>query len=180
MYSQEDLTRMKAKLHNKRTLTDKTKEYLLTSDMDLKDKFIIALSELSSQMYGPLLEKLVIKELSMERVSSRENRGDCKEQNRHFEIKTGMVNKNVITLFQVRLYQDIKSYISVHYDADNDKLIILNIEKEKMGKICNKINSSSHGSGEFKNGEKQVKFNIKQELINEFTLSLEELKEYVG
>lgn len=181
MFTDKDLEDFKNKLLNKKEYSKKIKDYLLNSNIPLKDKFIIALANLSTQMYGPLLEKIVIKELGLKKISSTKNIGDCYNENtgKYYEIKCGLVSNNQIYLFQVRPYQNV-DYISAHYEPKTDSLVFMLIKKEDMNNLCNDISSSSHGSGNFKNEEKQIAVSIDSNTFIENNLTFEELKEYVG
>jgi len=155
------------------------RDYLLNSKLSLREKFIIAMSQLSTQMYGPLLEKLVIKELNLIKVKSNENRGDCKNKNNdYFEIKTGFINtEGKIKLQQIRPYQDLKAYLLFYYDSNIKDILIYIINKDIMVNICSFIKSSSHGSGFYKNEEKGVLLNIEDYVKNK--KSLKEVIEFV-
>lgn len=181
MFSDADINKYAEMLNNKKEYTDSVKKYLLdTYELDLTEKFIIAISRLSSQMYGPLLEKILIKYLNLTPVSSRLNIGDAKnDSGDHFEIKCGMVNNGSITLFQVRQYQKLKAYISFHYWPERRKVLIHYIPKEEMTKLCSAINCSSHGAGTHGNEEKQVKINVYSQDHVKYRALIEEVEEFV-
>lgn len=160
MFKEEEIKKLKTKLINRTEYSNKIKQYLLEEKIPLKNKFIISISELSSQMYGPLLEKVIIKEIKGVSISSRENKGDFKYNDKYYEVKSGLVNNGIITLFQVRPYQEIDYYLTVHYNAKEDKLYIFLIPHKFIKEYCLTINSSSHGSGNDRNSEKQIKINI--------------------
>lgn len=181
MFSSSDIERMKIKLKNKAPYTDSVKSYLLGCDMPVKEKIIIALSELTSQMYGPFLQKIIISFLSLEEVGSTLNRGDGKTNTgKHYEIKTGLVNKGKIKLFQVRPYQDLEGEISVHYDAKNDELFCFLFPHQYIKDMCRSIGSSSHGAGEYRNEEKQIEININNLCgFATYRMSIEDIKSVI-
>lgn len=161
LFNEDQIKEIKKKLASKENYSNQIKEYLLSTDKNIKDIFIIAISELTSQTYGPLLEKIVIVKNDLVYVPSFLNKGDAKtETNKFYEIKCGQVNKGKIKLFQVRPYQEINGYITVHYCAELDELFCFLIPHQEMVQICSDIKCSSHGAGEHKNEEKQVGLDI--------------------
>jgi hypothetical protein len=179
MFSSAEILAMKEKLKGKKESTDAIKKFILEDvNLSLKDKFVIALSELSSQMYGPLLQKLLIDYFETKNVSKSLNKGDCKTNTeKYYEIKCGLVNLRKIKLFQVRPYQKIDGYISCHYDADKDILVSFLIPHSEMKIICSSIVSSSHGTGEFADKEKQVEIEVDNlQKFNQYIKSLENIR----
>lgn len=161
MFSEEKITEIKRKLSEKEKYTNEVKDFLLRSELRINDIFSIAISELTSQMYGPLLQKIIMRKNSLSFVPSSMNKGDAKtDTNKFYEIKCGQVNKGKIKLFQVRPYQEINGYITCHYFAENDEMFCFLIPHPFMVDFCSSIASSSHGAGIYKNEEKQVEIDI--------------------
>jgi hypothetical protein len=178
LFNEDQIKEIKIKLANKEVYSNKVKEYLLSTDKSIKDIFAIAINELTSQMYGPFLQKLIMNKNELISIPSSLNKGDAKTRtDKFYEIKCGQVNKNKIKLFQVRPYQEIAGYITVHYHAETDELFSFLIPHLEMAQICSEIKCSSHGAGEYKNEEKQVELDIYNlRRFRDFKINFEDLR----
>ena len=71
---------------------------------------------------GNFVEKILVSVMDWISVSSKENRGDAKDENYYYEIKTSYTNKTrTLNFLQIRPYQDVDYYIGIYVDLEDYK-----------------------------------------------------------
>jgi hypothetical protein len=118
-------------------------------DLDEKD-FVYGMSILSSQSYGPRLEKYVKEKLLAEKIKASEDLGDFRVFDKSLECKCSIITptNNKLNFAQVRLWQPIDFYIGVAYDLRDDgyERIIYLLTHDEMNEQVKKYGGVAHGT----------------------------------
>lgn len=113
---------------------------------------------LSSQQYGPLLERYIIEKFKYIKNNAKDCNGDCSKNTMNFEIKIsfGISQKSNSCKFnfvQLRLTQYCESYILICYQLSPEnieenlgELYIFKVPKEELKKIVLSHGGYAHGT----------------------------------
>lgn len=120
-------------------------------EKDPLDLLMRKASVMSSQSYGPLIEKRLMYDLNLDRVSKSLKRGDAfsKSLDEHLEIKVSLITETntKINVVQIRMGHDIDSLLLMVADVRVEKVVpevyyIPHRDLEGLFKM-----SSAHGIG---------------------------------
>jgi hypothetical protein len=148
----------------------------ILNECSLKNAHIYCvIHNISSQQFGPLLEKYIIEKFNYKKNNSSDCIGDCSKKEENFEIKTSLGGSKHIkfNFVQIRLFQNIHNYILTAYYLDSKnveeegELFIFKIDKDSIKKLIIEYGGYAHGTKK-ENGE------ITDDSINDET----KIKEY--
>ena len=112
----------------------------------------------TAQSYGPMMEKLYIKENSYTKVPSTADRGDYAMPNGGYEeykfTFPNSENGYKYNFVQIRPWQDLVGYLFEVY-SDTDGWFRFNIPKEAMNDILHRHGNLAHGTKETNTNEKK-------------------------
>lgn len=108
---------------------------------------------LSSQMYGPKMQKWLTYTLGMEKVKPSERRGDARKLYEHFEIKGSLITSinTALNMVQIRPVEDLAGYFGFAVDIRNPRRVVENsylfhLSKYEMDKELELFNfQHAHG-----------------------------------
>lgn len=128
-------------------------------DLPYKHFLMVMYAWFTSQSYSGRIEKRIIRDLGLKKISSRLDRGDCINSNgKYGEIKISYKNiDEQFSFVQVRPHQDLDFYLLQCIDPDDDfKLYNFFLTKNEMLNFLEMFNGSNcHGVVEFKNDRSQ-------------------------
>jgi hypothetical protein len=150
---------------NKQKRIKKLEEHLLSSknlheiqilkEQTLKDAHIYCvIHSISSQQYGPLLEKYIRTKFNYDKNKSSDCIGDCSKDNKNVEIKVSLGGKkhNKFNFVQIRPSHDCDIYILTAYNLSLDnlhnegELYIFKIPKKDLKNIIVLYGGYAHGT----------------------------------
>lgn len=142
---------------------------------------------LPSQMYGPRIEKRIIKELGARKISNKEDRGDMEKNGKFEENKNSIIlndhcNFNMV---QIRPWQEVDYIISCSdmRDVEQPKIYWFHLSNEEMKLEIERLGSNAHGNElsliNNLNKEKRISINLSSEdfdrWIENYSSSLNEI-----
>lgn len=131
--------------------------------------FIYLISIDNVQSKTPQVEKFVAKKMGLKKISSSEDSGDFIDNKENtYELKVSFAEKDM-NLRQIRLYQNIDTYICIHIDEkDPLKSKCFTLSKKQMEDEVSKIGGYTHGTIKAnlnnKNKEYSVTINMKPKI----------------
>lgn len=111
--------------------------------------YYFSTSSLSAQAKAPMGEKFVCRQLGLQRVSSREGRGDAKHSNGcYYEFKNSFTNQaENLNIRQLRLWQEVDFYYCFYINEENlDKSVFFVLSKEEMIHEVELCGGFTHGT----------------------------------
>ena len=121
----------------------------------LKDANIYCvINNITSQQYGPLLEKFIQSKFNFIKNKASSDIGNCCKGDKNYEIKVslgGQTHKK-FNFVQIRFYQDCDIYIFTAYHLSNEnvdnagELYIFRIPKIELEKIIIQYGGYAHGT----------------------------------
>jgi hypothetical protein len=152
--SQITLERIKRlKEHIARTSIKHEEEILKEST--LKDAHIYCvINDVSSQQYGPLIEKYILFKNKFVKNNASDCKGDCSNNNKNAEIKAslGGAKHNKFNWVQMRVSHNIHSYILTAYHLDEKnaetggELYTFNVPKDEISSLILRFGGYAHGT----------------------------------
>lgn len=152
------------------TNKDKNHDKIIHEQRTIKDVFIYCIvNSISSQKYGILLEKYIMKKYLFEKNNSKDCNGDFSKKNETYELKVSIAQK-ASNFVQIRLNHNCNYYLLITYYLSSENidnfgdLYIFKIKKEDIQNILIKYSTYAHGS------KKNIKSNTLLHLNAEFAL----------
>lgn len=112
-------------------------------------KCILCKRYLSSNQYGPLLEKFIVNKLNLSKPPDNTS-GDASFNNKNIEIKVSLGDKRgILSFVQLRPDHNIDYYLLLTYDlafGDIGQVNMFNVPSNDMNKLIVKYGNYAHGT----------------------------------
>lgn len=141
-----------------------TNNYETLKKQDWKT-FIIAMAQLNPQSYGARIQRRLIEELNLTRISASEDKGDFINQfGDHYELKVSLLQKSdsQMHLVQIRPWQDTNYYFIAFAIKEGEVYAFcFSLSHERMVKELKIMNASAaHGTKKTIEENKNVEYRI--------------------
>jgi len=125
------------------------------------EKFLMIMSAyFNPQSYGARIEARLIKELELEKVPAKADRGDGKFKNLYIEIKISFIDINGhFNLLQIRPHQKLNAYLIVLVPKNLDPIVLI-IPSEDMHRIVARHGTTCHGCKNSTKVNKNIEWRI--------------------
>lgn len=158
-------------------------EQLFTWYREKNTNLATVLRNISSQSYGPLMQKIHIRHNKLEKVAATEDRGDFRRNKSYYEYKFTIQSSDGKTNFvQIRPWQKC-DYVFEVLNLQNE-LELYYVPKRRLMQLVEEYGGAAHGTKEANSSNKKVEYALRPTKNNDcwndlqkYRITREELSE---